>query len=334
MNVPGQTSSEAFTYLKHIYTNKVGLADSDEEDCIQKKIAVLVAQHITAHPITASATPIRQDRPVCTNPLCPRKVRHTIEWCWAKGGGGEGKAPQSWKDKYGTSAAAVSLTYTTSAIGILTDPNPADLYVHHITGELGMSMSEASTVQTPDISINRQEPSILNVKCHRGESISIDNDVPITTFLVSDPSKCTVCHGNVSPLPLNPGTFLDSAASEHCWVSKSEFSQYDNIQGQRGSSAVAGTAGEFQIQGVGSVDVSSTVNGIIKSIHLTGVKHIPNFSNNLISVTTLDHLGYKGEWENRMLLFRALSGEIVMMGIQVGNLKIYCVDMGIYVNSA
>ncbi|KAE9406178.1 hypothetical protein BT96DRAFT_987869 [Gymnopus androsaceus JB14] len=78
LNVPGIFSSEAFTYLHRLYLNK-------------------------------------RERPTCTNPPCPTKVGHTIDRCWAKGGGAEGKAPKSWKDKYGTTASS-----STTPINIFT----------------------------------------------------------------------------------------------------------------------------------------------------------------------------------------------------------------------
>ncbi|GAW10064.1 retrovirus-related pol polyprotein [Lentinula edodes] len=127
LNVPGRTSSEAFTYLKHLYINKVEPLDNEDQR-IQKKVAALVAPHIAAHPVIASAVQ-RRNRPVCTNPSCPRKLSHSIENCWAKGGGGEGNAPKSWKDKYENRTAASSST-TASSTTILTDPDPTDLYVH------------------------------------------------------------------------------------------------------------------------------------------------------------------------------------------------------------
>lgn len=42
-------------------------------------------------------------------------------------------------------------------------------------------------------------------------------------------------------------TFLDSGASEHCWVRRDDFIEYTEVQGQGGSSAILGEAGRFQI---------------------------------------------------------------------------------------
>ncbi|KAE9401122.1 hypothetical protein BT96DRAFT_938110 [Gymnopus androsaceus JB14] len=70
LNVPGMFSSEAFTYLHHLYLDKVVHARDGEDNPIKKQVAALFAQ------------------------------------CWAKGGGAEGKAPKSWRDKYGLKASS------------------------------------------------------------------------------------------------------------------------------------------------------------------------------------------------------------------------------------
>ncbi|KAE9403907.1 hypothetical protein BT96DRAFT_936117 [Gymnopus androsaceus JB14] len=108
LNVPGIFSTDTFTYLHHLYLDKVGRHAESTDDYIKDKVAALVAQHLASLGTGTTAASVKRERPICINPVCPTKVGHTIDRCWAKGGGAEGKAPKSWRDKHGTKAAASS----------------------------------------------------------------------------------------------------------------------------------------------------------------------------------------------------------------------------------
>ncbi|KAJ3834604.1 hypothetical protein F5878DRAFT_508571, partial [Lentinula raphanica] len=82
-------------------------------------------------------------------------------------------------------------------------------------------------------------------------------------------------------------TFIDSGASEHCWVDRPDFVEYTEVEGQQGNSAIAGEAGKFTIRGIGKVKFTTLVAGTPKQIVLTNVKHMPDFGHNLISLSTL-----------------------------------------------
>ncbi|KAE9383151.1 hypothetical protein BT96DRAFT_951595 [Gymnopus androsaceus JB14] len=118
LNIPGMFSSEAFTYLHCLYLDKVGRNRDTEDDLIKKKVAALFAQHLATHAASSSTLPPKRERPICTNPSCPSKVGHTIDRCWAKGGGAEGKAPKSWKEKYGPNGTKASSSDTFSPIDV------------------------------------------------------------------------------------------------------------------------------------------------------------------------------------------------------------------------
>ncbi|KAE9384414.1 hypothetical protein BT96DRAFT_950581 [Gymnopus androsaceus JB14] len=120
LNVPGMLSSEAFTYLHRLYLDKVVRTRDVDDDPVKKQVAALFAQHLAVHAATIAASAKRDNsnRPICTNPPCPTKVGHTIERCWAKGGGAEGKAPKSWRDKYSGTQASPNTT-----------ASPIDVYV-------------------------------------------------------------------------------------------------------------------------------------------------------------------------------------------------------------
>ncbi|KAE9384692.1 hypothetical protein BT96DRAFT_950377 [Gymnopus androsaceus JB14] len=115
LNVPGVFSTKAFTYLHCLYLDKVGHTNDGDNDYVKKQVAALFAKHLATHAASSSTPTPKRECPICTNPPCPTKIGHTIDRCWAKGGGAEGKAPKSWRDKYGTKASAVD---TSSPINV------------------------------------------------------------------------------------------------------------------------------------------------------------------------------------------------------------------------
>ncbi|KAE9390149.1 hypothetical protein BT96DRAFT_946336 [Gymnopus androsaceus JB14] len=78
-------------------------------------------QHIATQAASSCMTNPKHERPICTNPPCPTKVSHTIDRCWAKGGGAEGKAPKSWRNKYRTTASS-STTPIDIFVGAMNSP--------------------------------------------------------------------------------------------------------------------------------------------------------------------------------------------------------------------
>ncbi|KAJ3920989.1 hypothetical protein F5877DRAFT_65260, partial [Lentinula edodes] len=87
-HLPGKTSSEAFIYLQGIWLQREKRRSEEERE--EKKIKALLAMHV------ASVQAPEKNKPTCTNPNC-RKVGHTIQRCWAKGGGAEGKGLNGWR---------------------------------------------------------------------------------------------------------------------------------------------------------------------------------------------------------------------------------------------
>ncbi|KAE9406325.1 hypothetical protein BT96DRAFT_934321 [Gymnopus androsaceus JB14] len=228
LNVPGMLSSEAFTYLHRLYLDKVVCNRDVDDNPVKKQVAALFAQHLVAHAamIIASAKCDNSNRPICTNPPCPTKVGHTIERCWAKGGGAGGKAPKSWRDKYSSTQASPNTT-----------ASPIDVYVGSMSSpkqpDLGTSKHIHSSPTPPDIS-----PRVVNAVLNNedGQQVrGVDRDVP---HLVPK-SECTVCPNKTLlywPLMVPLRTFIDSGATDHCWVNRDQFVDYREVT----ESAVAG----------------------------------------------------------------------------------------------
>ena len=94
----------------------------------------------------------------------------------------------------------------------------------------------------------------------------VDRQVPELPLhrLVPD-NECTACKTYNIPLYLpftnyRVQTFIDSGATDHCWVERSQFTEYRGVD-EKGSSAVTGTEGQFRILGIGTVEFTTQVNG-------------------------------------------------------------------------
>jgi hypothetical protein len=92
----------------------------------------------------------------------------------------------------------------------------------------------------------------------------------------------------VGCVSMNFEWILDSAYSYHVCINKDWFSTYDPVQ--NGGLVRMGDNIPCEVIGIGSVKIR-TYDGMTRT--LTDVRHIPTMFNNLISLGTLDNLGYK-----------------------------------------
>lgn len=175
--------------------------------------------------------------------------------------------------------------------------------------------------------VPRQNDPVLK-ETGRRERGTEDVDSTVHSHPTVPKAECNACHGRTqlysTPVP-KIRTFLDSGASEHCWVRRSDFTEYTEVQGQGGSSAISGEAGRFQILGTGTIQFITRVKEDERVVQLRGVKHTPSFGHNLISLPTLDTRGMQGEWGHGIMTVRAPNGETVIEGF--GRNKMYEVEV-------
>ncbi|KAJ3849497.1 hypothetical protein EV368DRAFT_85495 [Lentinula lateritia] len=272
-HLPGKMSSEAFIYLQGIWLQR--------EKSVQ--------------------TPER-NRPMCTNPNC-KKVGHTIQKCWARGGGAEGKGPNRWRfnrnnEPNWSQAAprnAVAATVNTTAAApsletyvLLADMTRANTDTSSSMFTTALHQRASPTDRPPD----SNDHSFLKGWEHQGlKEVYGVKDVHRHN-VVASPIMCEVHRSNtLLYMPMGTPhvrTFIDSGATKHCWVNKSDFVEYRPVQGQSGTSALSGDVGKFTIEGAGTVEFTTRVGGTARRIRLTNVKHTPEFGHNLISLSTLD----------------------------------------------
>jgi hypothetical protein len=108
---------------------------------------------------------------------------------------------------------------------------------------------------------------------------------------------------------------LDSAASFHICINKDWFIAYDSIQG---GSVKMGDDSSHQIIGIGSIQIKMH-DGIIRTS--TDVRHIPDISKNLISLSNLDGKGYKYSGGDGVL--KVSKGSLIFMRGDLKSANLY-----------
>lgn len=291
-NVPGTSSEDAFMFLHSLYLEKQQERESSERD--EKHVKALMAKQSTL--VAATDTQQRNHDLLCSN--CS-KHGHTHPQCWSKGGGAEGEAPKNWRFRKpnNPNSNPNPNSGNVNAALVAADPEPSQLYVLS-TDPMGGSPIPIP-IAGPDTLPSRHEPSLVIERSNESDGLAgICRDLPIHCNLVPNVINCSLCHGNTRELPK---TYIDSGATEHCWMSKDDFIMFTEIRGQKGSSAVAGDAGQFDIWGIGTVQFKTRDGGKPKIIWPKNMKYIPSFNQNLILLSAMDSRQCKGNWGDGML---------------------------------
>jgi transposase InsO family protein len=98
---------------------------------------------------------------------------------------------------------------------------------------------------------------------------------------------------------------IDSACTFHICPYKDWFSTYDSVSS---GEVVIGDESPFEIVGIGSVQIK-THDGTVRT--LTNVRHVPRMKRNLISLGTIESLGYKYAGGNGVL--KISKGNLVVL---------------------
>ena len=109
---------------------------------------------------------------------------------------------------------------------------------------------------------------------------------------------------------------LDSAASFHICINRDWFVTYDSLQGA--GSVRLGDNSPRDIIGIGSIQIKMH-DGIVRT--LTDVRHIPDMSKNVISLSTLDGKGYKYSGGDGVL--KVSKGSLVVMKGELKSPNLY-----------
>lgn len=295
-SMPGNSSADAFTYFHTLWYEKEEERREDEHDT--KRVKALMM----AHSNNFTNNQMRNGGKLTITCHNCSKPGHITRKCWAKGGGMEGQWPKQGQAPRNKTEANAANPDNNDVV------SPLATYV--MSSQVDNRSSMFKSVPKPQLTTDpatRQSHSILE-KTGQREAGSKDVD----SNIVIPRTDCTACHSNTHlyalPMP-SIKTFIDSGASEHCWVSRADFIEYTEVKGQGGSSAISGEAGRFEIAGTGTVQFVTCIGTVERTIQLRGVKHTPSFGHNLISLSMLDMRGMKGEWGQGVMSVRAQNGE-------------------------
>ncbi|WVZ61696.1 hypothetical protein U9M48_011528 [Paspalum notatum var. saurae] len=109
---------------------------------------------------------------------------------------------------------------------------------------------------------------------------------------------------------------LDSGASFHICINRDWFITYDSVKS--GGSVRMGDDRPCQIVGIGSIQIKMH-DGIVRT--LTDVRHIPDMTKNLISLSTLDGKGYKYSGGDGVL--KVSKGSLIVMKADLKSANLY-----------
>lgn len=116
-------------------------------------------------------------------------------------------------------------------------------------------------------------------------------------------------------------TYADSAASEHYFVNRADFTDYKPIK--RAGEAANGSP--FHILGTGTVRKVVVTGGKRVNITFSDALHVPDFSHNLISIGRLDSRGFSVRFGDGKATFFDPAGKLFMAGAAAGSM--YRLDM-------
>ncbi|KAJ3913614.1 hypothetical protein F5877DRAFT_71419 [Lentinula edodes] len=190
--------------------------------------------------LQASVQTPERNRPTCTNPNC-KKVGYTIQRCWAKGGGAEGKGSNGWRfnknNEPNWSQTTPGNTVVATANATAAAP-PLETYVlsadmtqanRDTSSSMSTSTSHQSAPPTEKPPDSNDHSFLKGWECQELREVNGVKDVHRHNVVLS-PLACEAHQSNTllyTPMRIHYSrTFIDSGATEHRWVNKSDFVEY------------------------------------------------------------------------------------------------------------
>jgi len=115
--------------------------------------------------------------------------------------------------------------------------------------------------------------------------------------------------------------FIVSSASDHYFTDKTLFKKYTSLP----QAMCVGKGSTFDIMGKGTVEFSTTENGINGNISINDVLYTPSLRSNLISVSKLCSEGTSVIFEGGLASVKLQNGTEVMTAVRSG--RLYAVDV-------
>jgi len=130
-----------------------------------------------------------------------------------------------------------------------------------------------------------------------------------------------------APMTMNDSiikVFIVSSASDHCFTDKTLFKEYTPLS-QAATGLCAGKGSTFDIMGKGTVEFSTTANGISRNISINNALYTPSLRCNMISVSKLCSEGTSVVFGGGLASVKLQNGIEVMTAVMTG--RLYAVDI-------
>ncbi|KAJ3552616.1 hypothetical protein NP233_g12841 [Leucocoprinus birnbaumii] len=268
------------------------------------------------HAVTAlqAVNPGRRDRSqlFCTNPNCNR-TGHTIEVCYWKGGGMEGKFPPGFGKRGGVRGSSAGTRQggfrNAPTMNLASQDTEADPQVFAMMSMGSTDFKVPEFTPPPSSSVKTK---VEDVQC--GEGV----DRVSRKWLPDEPIVYRATRYD------NILTLIDSGASDHCFANATLFSPYAPFpSAQTGLSAGRDTT--FDIVGKGAVKFMTAIGGVNRKVTFEEVLHTPNLRSNLISVSKLGQKGVRVEFTGSEATVLSANNVPIMSARRLGQL--YAVDV-------
>ncbi|KAF5375887.1 hypothetical protein D9615_008209 [Tricholomella constricta] len=134
---------------------------------------------------------------------------------------------------------------------------------------------------------------------------------PATTDAAKDEKHSPDTTAFITTHPIH--TFADSGASDHCFVDRAAFSEYEAFTTPHTGQA-ANKGGTFTILGRGTVKFTVKVEGKISHLLFKSALHTPSLAANLVSIARFDAAGYSITFSSGRANFTDPQGRVFMVG--------------------
>ena len=224
---------------------------------------------------------------MCTNNNCGC-TGHSIENCYWRGGGKEGQFPPNFGRRRRNAASSQP------------NPNP-QLNTHNPAANLADTTTQnLHTTYALMANLPFALAAVYNQDLEPLESYLSGVEISAGAFAIPAVGEAVL-------------TYADSRATNHCFVRRTEFEDYQAYSTpRRGVSANQG--GIFSIMGEGTIRKMVSTNGHTSQLVFKGALHTPDLSANLISIRKFDNLGFSVVFKEGRASFVDLRGRTFMTG--------------------
>lgn len=249
-----------------------------------------------------NADPKRLDK-WCANNNCAKRKGHTIEECFAYGGGRCGQYPDWW-----TWRRDIHLPPNQRSAAPKSNPVQNRPVQHRANVTEVDAVPEISTADSP---------------AEATETLAQDDAYYAFNSIINDPVNNLTCHTMAlqSSSTCSTQVYHDSGANRHIFFAREHFDNYRTIK----PLTVKGFGSSLSIDavGVGDVHLRADCNGRTSWVKLSDVLHVPSARLNLVSQGCLERRGMESRSANGTMVLSHRGTEIMVGRLQANNLFMF-----------